>query len=86
MVDNHFIIDKPAADIVRRIFKMKMQGMSSYKIACTLNQENVSYPSKYAMEQGWTKYKNSGDILWQPQAVNRILYNRVYIGDMVQGK
>ena len=86
VVDNHFIIDKPAADIVRRIFKMKMQGMSSYKIACTLNQENVSSPSKYAMEQGWTKYKNSGDILWQPQAVNRILYNRVYIGDMVQGK
>lgn len=82
----HYVIDEPAADIVRRIFSMKMQGMSAYKIAGILNQEGIPSPSRYAGEQGLKKYKGCSDVLWQPQAVSRILYNRAYAGDLVQGK
>ena len=84
--DNHFIIDETAAAVVRRIFSMKMQGASFVEIAKTLNQENIPSPSRYAGERGVKKYKNCRDILWQPQAVSRILYNPTYVGDMVQGK
>lgn len=84
--DNHFLVDEPAANIVRRIFWMKLQGSSSYEIARILNQENISSPSRYAFEHGEKKYKNSGNVAWQPQAINRILYNQVYVGDLVQGK
>lgn len=84
--DNHFIVDETAAAVVRRIFSMKMQGASFVEIAKTLNQENVPSPGRYAGERGIKKYKNCSHILWQPQAVSRILYNPAYVGDMVQGK
>ncbi len=84
--ENHFIIDEPAAAVVRRIFLMKMQGASFVEIAKTLNQESIPSPSRYAGERGGKKYKDCSHILWQPQAVSRILYNPTYVGDMVQGR
>ncbi|MCM1128229.1 MAG: recombinase family protein [Lachnospiraceae bacterium] len=84
--ENHFEIDEPAAAVVRRIFSMKMQGKSFSRIAKVLNQEGIPSPSRYAGERGMKKYRDCSHILWQPQAVGRILYNRVYTGDLVQGK
>jgi len=84
--NNHYIIDEPAADVVKRIFEMKMDGISNYKIAGILNQEGILSPSSYAGKQGVKKYKNCSHILWQQEAVSRILYNRAYVGDLVQGK
>ena len=84
--ENHFVIDEPAAAVVRRIFSMRMQGKSFYEIAKVLNQEEIPSPSRYAGERGVKKYKGCDHILWQPQAVSRIIYNRVYVGELVQGK
>ncbi|MEY8392379.1 recombinase family protein [Lachnospiraceae bacterium 45-W7] len=84
--NNRYVIDESAATVVKRIFEMKMQGMSAYKIANILNQEGISSPSRYAGEQGMKKYKDCSHILWQQEAVSRILYNRAYVGDLVQGK
>lgn len=84
--ENHFVIDEPAAGVVRRIFAMKRQGSSFYEIAKILNEEGIASPSRYAGERGEKKYRNSMNVLWQPQAVSRIVYNRVYTGDLVQGK
>ncbi len=84
--DNYFMVDETAAAVVRRIFFMKIQGISFAEIAKTLNQENIPSPSRYAGEHGAKKYKNCSHILWQPQAISRILYNPTYVGDMVQGK
>lgn len=84
--ENRFVIDEPAAAVVRRIFSMRMQGKSFHEIAKVLNQEEIPSPSRYAGERGVKKYKGCAHILWQPQAVSRILYNRVYVGDLVQGK
>lgn len=84
--NNHFLVDEPAASVVRRIFRMKLQGKSSHEIAKILNQENIPSPSRYAFEHGEKRYKNSGNVAWQPQAIYRILYNQVYVGDLVQGK
>lgn len=84
--DNRFVVDDPAADVVRWIFSLKMQGKSFHEIARILNQEGIPSPSRYAGEHGAKKYKNCNHILWQPQAVSRILYNRAYVGDLVQGK
>ena len=83
--EHHFVIDEPAAVVVRRIFEMKLQGVSSYRIADILNKEGILSPASYAREQGYRKYRDS-KVLWQPEAVSRVLYNRVYIGDLVQGK
>lgn len=84
--NNHFLVDGSATSVVRRIFRMKLQGRSSHEIARILNQENIPSPGRYAFEHREKRYKNSGNVAWQPQAINRILYNRVYVGDLVQGK
>ncbi len=39
--NNRYVIDEAAADVVKRIFAMKTEGMSAYKIAGILNQEGV---------------------------------------------
>ncbi len=83
---NHYVIDEFAADIVKRIFKMKLEETSAYKIAGILNREGIPSPSRYAGEQGVKKYKDCSHILWRQEAVSRILYNRAYIGDLVMGK
>lgn len=86
LINNHFVIDPPAAKVVKRIFEMRKSGRSFYEIAGVLNKEGIPSPSKYAMENGYRKYKESKVILWQPQAVSRIVYNQVYVGDMITGK
>lgn len=83
---NRFIIDPEAAAVVKRIFSLFLQGKSRYAIAKLLNEEQVSCPSKYACENGMRKYQMFENMLWQPQAVTRILYNETYTGKLVQEK
>lgn len=83
---NHFIVDPEAASVVKRIFELKLQGNSSYVIAKLFNAEQIPSPSRYAGEKGIRKYRNCKTVLWSHDSVNRILYNEVYIGSLVQGK
>ena len=46
--DKHkLIIDEEAADIVRRIFSLKIEGNTTGKIAIILNAEGVLTPGQY---------------------------------------
>lgn len=83
--DRHLVVDEPAAAVVKRIFEMRIKGISAYKIARILNEEGILSPSAYARERGCKKYKSS-DVIWQTEAITKILYDQVYIGDLVQGK
>lgn len=78
--------DGPAAEIVRRIFAMRLKGASARGIADALNEEGVSSPGRYAKERGLKKYRNCGHVLWRPETVSRILCDQVYIGSLVQGR
>lgn len=84
--DNHFVVDPEAASIVKKIFELKLRGDSSYAIAKMFNEEQIFSPSNYACERGIRKYRNSKTVLWSHEAINRVLYNEVYIGSLVQGK
>ncbi|MDD2979309.1 MAG: recombinase family protein [Hespellia sp.] len=84
--DNHFIVDSEAAEVVRRIFTLFTEGNSSYAIAKQLNSENIAAPGRYAYERGMKKYKKYQNVIWQQEAVTRILYNEVYTGKLIQGK
>ena len=84
----HLIIDGEAAAVVREIFAMFVQGYGKTAIARSLNERGIPNPSAYKHSQGLL-YKtpqkvNSG--LWRYSTVSDILVNRVYIGDMVQGR
>lgn len=86
---NQLIIDENAAETVRDIYKMYLQGMSIYKIAKYLNKVGVLTPLEYKRSLGsqfYTGFKKNEDSVWTHIMVVRILKNCVYTGVLVQGK
>lgn len=85
---NHLVIDPPAAEIVRRIFKMVGDGMSVEKVAKLLNTENIPTPMRYKIAN--TRFISwhciSEDNFWTPAAVLNIIRDEQYIGSVVNGK
>ena len=86
---NRLIIDEYAANIVRMIFDMKLEGYSAGSIAEHLNEMGVLTPMEYKRACG-LKFNNCFQIstnpVWHPNTVTRILKNEVLTGTSVQGK
>ena len=76
--------DGEAAEIVRKIFGLAIEGMSCRKIAGFLNENKIPTPSAYAGISVRGNKPYSG--LWSAERVTATLKNQVYTGDMVQGK
>ena len=88
---NALIVDEEAAAVVRDIFNMFLDGMSKNAIVHHLNEHGVLCPSAYKRERLGLKYQNpsldpSKRPLWCAMSVTTILKNRMYCGDMVQGR
>ena len=80
-----YIIDEEAADNVRLIFRMKIEGISTNAIARHMEAAGCLTPLRYMKEKGWvTQCRENSH--WDMSAINRILTNPVYLGHMVQGK
>lgn len=85
---NALVLDEEAAEIVRDIFTWFLDGMSKNAIVRTLNERGVLCPSMYKRSKGM-KYKNphaENKPLWNAKTVTEMLKNRLYAGDMVQGR
>ncbi|MBE6811084.1 MAG: recombinase family protein [Ruminococcaceae bacterium] len=86
---HHLIIDEETAPIVRMIFERFIAGESIIGITKNLNEMGIPNPSMYKKQKGYN-YKHpsgrSNDGLWPDSSVRRILQNRMYLGDMVQGR
>ena len=85
--DRHrFVIEEDEAAVVRRIFRMYADGMSSVEIAGILNREGVKTPAQVWMEKGIRASKpRNGIFLWRSAGIVYMLENRSYVGDLVQG-
>lgn len=85
---NHLIVDEEAAEIVRKIFGLYLDGNGKQNIAAILNREEIPNPTKHKQAKGWN-YVNGAQInelgLWNRTSVGRILKNEMYLGNMVQG-
>ena len=44
---NHWIVDEPAAEVVRQIFRLSISGLGPTQIAKKLRSEGVMTPSEY---------------------------------------
>ncbi|MGN1337004.1 MAG: recombinase family protein [Candidatus Coprovivens sp.] len=86
--DKHkFIIDKKAAKVVRKIFDMILDGKSRKEVATELNELNILPPALYKNEESNYNYEIKDNTkLWNNKKLNKILKNRSYVGDLVQGK
>lgn len=78
------IIDENTAPIVRMIFDMTLAGKSSYEVAKELNCLNISTGMHYFK----TGEVHNTDInkQWHKSTISKMLMNRTYTGDLVQGK
>lgn len=79
---NHLVINSEQALIVKRIFKMSLEGFSNYKIAKQLSVECVRSPASYYS----FSWRNSSNTVWNSKTIGDILTNGVYVGDLIQNK
>ncbi|MBE6907283.1 MAG: recombinase family protein [Ruminococcaceae bacterium] len=86
---NHLLVEKQSAEVVCEIFRLYLAGYGKQRIADQLNERGIPNPTRYKQQKG-LNYVNGSEKdslgLWNRTTVGRILKNRMYIGDMVQGK
>ncbi|GHV00659.1 recombinase [Clostridia bacterium] len=85
---NALIIDEEAAVTVRLIFNLFSEGKAISRIRIILNELGIPNPTTYKRLKGM-RYKSPNckhDGLWSIATVRLILTNRMYVGDMVQGR
>ena len=86
---NQLVVDTYAGQVVQDIFRMKINGMSQYRIADVLNEQGILSPMEYKKYLGShfeSSFKVNPKAVWTAKAVTRILTNEVYTGVLVQGK
>ncbi|MDL2218271.1 recombinase family protein [Christensenellaceae bacterium OttesenSCG-928-M15] len=82
------MIDEEAAQIVREIYRLYLDGYGKTAIARLLNARGIPNPSEYKRQKG-LRYKqpeNKRGSLWKYHTVSDILQNETYIGNLVQGR
>ncbi|WP_250277550.1 recombinase family protein [[Clostridium] colinum] len=80
------IIDNNVNQVVIDIFNWRLQNYSCSDIALKLEKLNIDSPAKYFYKIGILKSNKYANTKWNREAVNRILKNDIYIGNLCQGK
>lgn len=83
-----WIIDEPAAEIVKRIYKLCLEGKGPSKIANQLTAEGILVPTAYFITNGRPACHSAPEdsCKWATKTVAHILENRVYTGCTVNYK
>lgn len=83
-------VDPFAANVVRDIFRKRLNGFSAYHIAEELNKAGILSPLAYKRSEGlpYAKggYADTEECKWSATTILRILSDEIYTGTMVQGK
>ena len=81
---DHWIIDEEAAEVVRRIYRMAIEGKGPYEIARILATEKVERPSYYLAQRGMgnhqSNYNAADPYTWRGGTVADILSKQEYMG------
>ena len=83
------VVDEPAAEIVRKIFRLASQGVGVTAIAEMLTEEKVLIPSAYAAKYSPENCRHKALInpcRWSATTVGYILDRQEYLGHTVLGK
>ena len=86
---NRLVVDTFASEVVRAIFRWKLEGMSQGDIADRLNSQGVLCPMEYKLSLGMkvrTNFRERKKAVWSWSSVSRILKNEIYTGVLIQGK
>ena len=83
------VVDEPAAEIVRKVFRLACQGMGVTAIAEQLTEEKVLIPSAYTAKYFPENCRNrsfSDPYRWNANTIGHILDRQEYLGHTVLGK
>ena len=86
---DQWLVDPEAAEVVRRIFAMTIEGYGPYQIASKLKEEKVLIPSAYLAQhgEGVNKNKTFKDVYgWGSSTICNILEKREYLGHTINFK
>ena len=86
---NKWIVDEKAAEVVRRIFNMTMQGNGPYRIAKILESEKVDIPAYHQQKLGYGLYQSKNfehPYRWCSSTIASILKKQEYLGHTVNFK
>ena len=71
---NLWVIDEPAAEVVRKIFKLCIDGYGPVQIARILTEQNIPTPTAYALSQGHDNGRHNAKLYrWGAQTISHIL-------------
>ncbi len=83
----HWLIDGEAAEVVRRIFRLTIEGKGPYDIARILFDDKIETPAVYAARQGRGVWKSKEEFPnpynWSGYIVGNILAKPEYMGHTV---
>lgn len=84
---NQWVIDEEAAEVVRRIYRMSLEGKGSYEIARILSEEQIERPSYYLAKRGLGTCRSNNNTatpyVWRGATVRDILSKPEYMGHTV---
>ena len=84
---DHWIVDPEAAEVVRRIFRMTIEGKGPYTIARELAQDKIERPSYYLGKKGLGNHAGNYDkdnpYSWRGNQVATLIARPEYIGRTV---
>ncbi len=82
---NKWLIDEPAAKVVRKIYTLCIQGYGTSQIAKKLKEEGIMTPTEYYNSIGRKTTTKVQEVknYWNSDTINNILDRQEYIGDTV---
>lgn len=86
--DGNYIIDEYAANIIRRIYSLYIEGNSTKSIAKLLANEKIVAPGhyRYIKYNDKSSVKNEDQYKWKDCTIYKILTNEEYLGKIINRK
>lgn len=83
-----WVVDEEAANVVRRIFDLTLEGIGTHQIADILASENVLIPTSYWISKGIGRpgSKTASSSEWKSSTIISILSKQEYCGDVLNFK
>ena len=85
----HWIVDDEAAQVVRRVYSMTLEGFGTEQIAAQLEKDDVLTPRAYWLTKGIKrpgKGKQQPPTKWNSSTIAKILSLQEYCGDILNFK
>ena len=85
----HWIVDDKAAQVVRRVYSMTLEGFGTEQIAAQLEKDGVLTPRAYWLTKGIKrpgKGKQQPPTKWNSSTITKILSLQEYCGDILNFK